>query len=103
MFNDNDGSYTKVTKVSINKPSQAILMGLIFLIIGVGGLIYSIYQFADYILKSKSYIETEAVVVDTILKGDQTYYEVYEYEANGSKHSITSTTSSSTPKSIGSP
>lgn len=86
----------------INKPWQSLLFCLIFLVVGIGLIIYGINSNATLKEKSARFIETQAIVVDYDYNSDGLAAIVVEYEVNGNKYLKTSSSSSSSPKSIGS-
>ena len=80
---------------------KQILLSLLFLIIGVGLLVYSFYRIKDYNEKNKIFEETEARVVDHEHQDEDNYAIVVEYTVDGNTYRKTSSTSTNHPKSIG--
>jgi len=106
-FNTGNGNYNRSRRRTgtahvINKPWQSILFCAIFVLIGIGLLIFGINSNLSFKEKSESFVETTATVVDYDYSSDGLAAIVVEYIVDGKNYKSTSDSKSSHPKSIGS-
>lgn len=83
------------------KPWQGILFGLIFAVIGIGLLLFSVSTIKNYNQKNKTYTETTSVVVDYAYDDEGLEAIIVEYTVNGKAYRKQSNSYSNMPKSKG--
>jgi len=83
------------------KPWQGILFGLIFAIVGIGLLIFSVSTITSYNEKNKTYTETTSVVVDYAYDDEGLEAIIVEYTVDGKAYRKQSNSYSNMPKSKG--
>ena len=81
-----------------------ILLGIIFIIVGIASTIYGVSHAKNQNLKEKEYIETEGTVINHRESDseDETFAIVVEYQVGNQKYQKTSSEYTSSPKQIGS-
>lgn len=80
---------------------QVFLFGLVFAIIGVGLLVFSIFTIKSYNEKNKTYVETNSVVIDYARNDEGLVAIIVEYTVDDETYTKQSNAYSNTPKSIG--
>lgn len=80
---------------------KTLILGIIFMLCGLGLCIYSYFSINSYKEKDSVYIETNALVVDYKYNDEGLMAIIAEYEVSGNKYRITSNVYSSHNKSIG--
>ena len=83
------------------KPWQGILFGLIFAVIGIGLLLFSVSIIKNYNQKNKTYTETTSVVVDYAYDDEGLEAIIVEYTVDGKSYRKQSNSYSNMPKSKG--
>lgn len=83
------------------KPWQGILFGLIFAVIGIGLLLFSVSTIKNYNQKNKTYTETTSVVVDYAYDDEGLEAIIVEYTVDGKAYRKQSNSYSNMPKSKG--
>lgn len=83
------------------KPWQGILFGLIFAVIGIGLLLFSVSTIKNYNQKNKTYTETTSVVVDYAYDDEGLEAIIVEYTVDGKSYRKQSNSYSNMPKSKG--
>ena len=83
------------------KPWQAVLFGLIFIVVGAGLLFFSIKTINEYKEKDAKFIEITSKVIDYDRNSDDLEAIIVEYVVDGQTYTMTSNTYSSNPKDIG--
>lgn len=83
------------------KPWQAVLFGLIFIVVGAGLLFFSIKTINEYKEKDAKFIETTSKVVAYDRNSDDLEAIIVEYVVDGQTYTMTSNTYSTNPKDIG--
>ena len=83
------------------KPWQGILFGLIFAVVGIGLLIFSVSTIASYNEKNKTYTEITSVVVDYAYDDEGLEAIIVEYTVDGQAYRKQSNSYSNMPKSKG--
>ena len=76
-------SSNKTSEVKEMKPWQGVLFGIVFAIVGIFLIIFSIKTIKEYKEKDKTYVETTAVVVDYDMNSDGLEAIIVEYTVNG--------------------
>jgi hypothetical protein len=94
-------SYSRNVQGKQMKPWQGILFGLIFAIVGIGLIAYSVVTIQNYNKKNETYIETTSKVVDYDYDSDGLQAIIVEYTVDGKTYRKTSNSYSNMPKSIG--
>ncbi|MCI9280107.1 MAG: DUF3592 domain-containing protein [Bacilli bacterium] len=83
------------------KPWQGILFGLIFVVIGIGLLLFSVSTIKNYNQKNKTYNETTSIVVDYAYNDEGLEAIIVEYTVDGKAYRKQSNSYSNMPKSKG--
>ncbi len=83
------------------KPWQEILFGLIFAVVGIGLLLFSVSTIKTYSEKSKTFTETTSVVVDYAYDDEGLEAIIVEYTVDGKAYRKQSNSYSNMPKSKG--
>lgn len=92
---------TTTTTAKRIKPWQGILFGLIFAVVGIGLLFFSIKTITSYNEKNSTYTQLTAEVTDYATDDEGLKAIIVEYQVNGNTYTKTSNAYSNTPKSIG--
>lgn len=82
-------------------PIKGLILGLIFLAVGIGVLFMGASQKEAYDAKNATYIETTAIVVDYDYNSDGLQAIIVEYEVDGEKYTKISNTYSNMAKPLG--
>lgn len=93
---------TKTIDYKTMKPWHACLFGLIFVLIGIVGIAFSVKSINTYNEKKESFIETTANVVSYRYDDDGLAAIIVEYYVNEIPYQSISNSYSNMPKSIGS-
>jgi uncharacterized protein YxeA len=81
---------------------KKVFLSVLMMLVGLGLFIFSIYRIIDYKEKNKTYIETEATVIEYAERDDDQQAIIVQYEVDGKSYTHTADSSSNHPKSIGS-
>lgn len=84
------------------KPWQEFLIGIIFLLIGIGLFVFFFFTIQTYNEKNKSYIEITSEVTDYQYNDQGLKAEIFEYIVDGKTYHKISNSYSNTEKPIGS-
>ncbi len=84
------------------RPLQGILFGVIFAIVGICILLFSVLNIRNYNQKNETYIETTSKVVDYAYNDEGLEAIIVEYTVDGQSYRKTSNSYSNMPKSKGS-
>ena len=95
-------SSTSTKEVKEMKPWQGVLFGIVFSIIGIFLIFFSIKTIKEYKEKNETYVETTAVVIDYDMNSDGLEAIIVEYTVNGEAYKKVSNIYSNNPKDIGS-
>lgn len=88
-------------QVKTLKPWQQILVGLLFMILGIIFLFIAVKTINSYNEKNKTYIETNSVVVGYDYDDEGLQAIIVEYKVNGRSYTKTSNSYSNMPKERG--
>ena len=99
--NKKGGVIIQYTQTKQIRPWHEILFGLVFALVGIGLLVYSISTIKSYNEKNKTYTETTSVVVDYARDDEGLEAIIVEYTVNGKAYRKQSNSYSNIPKSIG--
>ena len=101
-FGGNQNHDYQVGKTIELGPIGSIVLGFIFIVIGIILTIFMLNMNKDYKEKNKTFIETTAVVVDNEYNiSDEIYTPIIEYKVDGKNYKSELKTSSSVKKSLG--
>lgn len=84
-----------------SNPIVSIIVGVIFVFIGVFMITLSISSMKSYNEKSKTFIETDSKVVDYKYRGNQERTPIVEYEVHGIRYEKEHNTTSTNPLPLG--
>jgi len=94
-------SYTRPVQTKALKPWQEILLGLIFMVAGIGLLFFAVSTIKTYNEKKSTFIETTSKVVDYKYNNEGLQAIIVEYIVDGQNYQKISNSYSNMPKRIG--
>ncbi len=92
-------TYTSTKQAS---PTAAIVIGILFALIGIGLLIFGFYSIKTHAEKSERYLPVSSIVVDYDYNSDGLQAIIVEYYVDGQMYTKKSNTYSNMPSPIGS-